>query len=839
MKPRIPTPTSGRLDEAGIIEAFAHRMMYSVAKDEHTATRLDVYSALAYAVRDRLMERWFRTQSAYYRADAKRVYYLSLEFLLGRALIHNVINLGARDAYTSALRSLGCDLEAVQEQEWDAGLGNGGLGRLAACIQDSAATLGLPFYGYGIRYEYGIFQQRIVDGAQVEFPDNWLRYGNPWEIPRPDAIFPVRFYGRTEAYTDEQGQYRVRWIDTHDVWAMAYDTPVAGFGNDTVNTLRLWSAKSSREFDLGRFNEGDYVRAVEDKTDSENISKVLYPRDDRYAGKELRLKQQYFFVSATLQDVLRRFLKFGERRIEDLPEKVAIQLNDTHPVLAVPELMRVLIDERRVAWDRAWELTQRVFGYTNHTVLPEALETWSSDILGRLLPRHLEIVTEIDRRFRTLVVASGGDDDRVRRTAIVDDLGNVRMAHLGFVGSHSVNGVAALHTRILKEQTFAELARTLPGRINNKTNGITPRRWLLQANPGLAALITEAIGGDWRTRLDELRRLRPLAADAAFRGEWAALRRVNKAVIADRARKQFGIEINPDTLFDCQVKRIHEYKRQLLNVLHVIALWDRLRDGAGIGPPRTVLFAGKAAPGYFMAKLVIRFIHAVAELVNADPAARDRLRVAFLPNYSVSQAEILFPACDLSEQISTAGTEASGTGNMKAALNGALTIGTLDGANVEIREEVGADNIFIFGHTAEEVAALRAKGYAPGPYIDSSPELKRVVETIARGPIEERWPGLFRPLVEALTGEDRYLLCADFSGYVACQDGAGAAYERPDDWWRMSVLNVAGMGRFSSDRTTAEYAAEIWNATPVSAAEAPRGASPKSGGAQRQPRRAR
>jgi glycogen phosphorylase len=810
IKPRIPTPPPGRLDEAGIVDAFAHRMMYSVAKDEHTASPIDVHHALAYAVRDRLMERWFKTQSDYYVADVKRVYYLSLEFLLGRALVSNIVNLGARDAYTEALRSLGYDLEALHEEEWDAGLGNGGLGRLAACIQESAATLGLPFYGYGIRYEYGIFQQRIVDGAQVEFPDNWLRYGNPWEIPRPGTVFPVRFYGRSVQRRGEDGNLQVSWEDTQDVWAMAYDTPILGYRSDAVNTLRLWSAKSSREFDLARFNEGEYVQAVEDKTLSENISKVLYPRDDRYAGKELRLKQQYFFVSATLQDVLRRFRKFPARRLEDLPAKVAIQLNDTHPVLAIPELMRILVDTGRLPWDTAWALTQAVFGYTNHTVLPEALETWSADLLQRLLPRHFEIIEEIDRRFRAFVAAAGGDEAQQRRAAVVGDGGAVRMAHLGFVGSHSVNGVAALHTRLLKEATFADLDRVFPGRINNKTNGITPRRWLLQANPGLAALITEAIGDRWTTHLEDLRRLAPLAEDASFRSEWAALKRVNKTVLAERARKRFGFDLDPESLFDCQVKRIHEYKRQLLNALHVLALWLRLREGRDAGPPRTVIFAGKAAPGYAMAKLVIRFINAVAEVVDDDPAARGRLRVVFLPNYSVSLAELIFPACDLSEQISTAGTEASGTGNMKAALNGAITMGTLDGANVEIREEVGADNIFIFGHTVEQVEGLRASGYSPAPFIDASPELQRVIEAIASGPFERAWPGLFRPLVDSLTRDDRYLLCADFSLYLEAQVLAGETYGRAAEWGRKSILNVAGMGRFSSDRTTREYAEEIW-----------------------------
>ncbi|HEV3141116.1 MAG TPA: glycogen/starch/alpha-glucan phosphorylase, partial [Vicinamibacterales bacterium] len=727
---RIPLPPPGRLDPAGIAESIAFRIMYSIAKDEHTATDFDIYQALAYAVRDRLVERWFHTQSAYYKADAKRVYYLSLEFLMGRALVNNTINLGAKTEYIDALRGMGCDLETVAEREWDAALGNGGLGRLAACITDAAATLGLPFYGYGIRYEYGIFQQRIRDGFQVESPDTWLRYGNPWEIARPDAIHPVRFYGRSEGYHDQSGLYRVRWVDTEDVWAMAYDTPVAGFKNDTVNTLRLWSAKSSREFDLRLFNAGEYVRAVEDKTRSENISKVLYPPDDQYAGKELRLKQQYFFVSATLQDVLRRFLKFGKRRWEELPDKVAVHLNDTHPVLAIPELLRLLVDDYMVDWDLSWALTQKIFAYTNHTVLPEALEKWSADLMQRLLPRHFEIVEEIDRRFRESVRRqSNGDEGFVKRTAIIDDNRNVQMAHLAYVGSHSVNGVAALHTRLLRETLFADLNRALPGRLTNKTNGITPRRWLLQCNPAMAALITEAIGDRWTTELGELRRLTPFADDAAFRSEWIGANRVNKVVLADRAKKLWDLTLDPETLFDCQVKRIHEYKRQLLNALRVIALYHRIKDGREEPEARTVLFAGKAAPGYVMAKLIIKLINSIADMVSLDRAVRGKLAVAFLPNYSVSLAEIIFPACDLSEQISTAGTEASGTGNMKAALNGALTIGTLDGANIEIREEVGEDNIFIFGHTADEVEALRRDGYKPSDWIAKDPELARAIDT--------------------------------------------------------------------------------------------------------------
>jgi glycogen phosphorylase len=809
----IPEPPRGRLDESGIVAGFAQRMMYTVAKDTYTASDFDAYMALSYSVRDRLMERWFKTQSAYYQADAKRVYYLSLEFLMGRALLNNVINLGSRHAHVQALRRLGYDLEALQEKEWDAGLGNGGLGRLAACILDSAATLALPFYGYGIRYEYGIFQQKIIDGAQVEFPDNWLRYGNPWEIPRPDALFPVRLYGRSEHVADGDGRVRARWVDTQEVWAMAYDTPVAGFCNDTVNTLRLWSAKSSREFDLRVFNQGDYVSAVQNKTESENISKVLYPPDNQQAGRELRLKQQYFFVSATLQDVLRRFFKSGPRDLKDLPRKVAIQLNDTHPVLGIPELMRLLIDEHERPWDEAWELTQAVFGYTNHTVLPEALERWSVDLFRNLLPRHFDIVEEIDRRFRAQTQALG-DPDLARRTAILDDTGHIRMANLGFVGSHAVNGVAALHTEILRQQTFADLDRVLPGRISNKTNGITPRRWLLESNPGLAVLITDAIGAGWVRDLGELRKLKRLAEDRTFRAEWAAMKRVNKVVLADRIRKLHGIELDADTMFDCQVKRFHEYKRQLLNTLHALALHNQLRANPEDFVPRTVIFAGKAAPSYAMAKLCIQLIHAVARRIGEDPLARGRLAVAFLPNYSVSLAEIIFPACDLSEQISTAGTEASGTGNMKAALNGALTIGTLDGANVEIREEVGPENIFIFGHTKDEVETLRASGYSPESFLARSEELRLAIDLIANGSLDGG-SGLFRPIVDALLGEDRYLHCADFASYAACQRQVAAMYTRPDEWWRMSILNVAGMGKFSSDRTTKEYADEIWNARPV------------------------
>jgi starch phosphorylase len=794
-----------------IIDAFAHRMMYSIAKDQHTASEFDAYQGLAFAVRDRLMERWFGTQSTYYHQDAKRVYYLSLEFLMGRALVNNIVNLGALDPYSQAMQKLGFRLEDIAEQEWDAGLGNGGLGRLAACILDAAATLELPFYGYGIRYEYGIFLQKILEGEQVEFPDGWLRYGNPWEIQRPDAIFPVRFHGHTRGHFDGDGRYRVDWVDTQDVWAMAYDTPVAGFRNGTVNTLRLWSAKSSREFDLAHFNSGQYVRAVEDKTLSENISKVLYPADDQSAGKELRLKQQYFFVSATLQDVVRRFKKRPSWRWEELPDKVAIQMNDTHPALVVPELMRVLLDQEGLEWELAWALTQQVCAYTNHTILPEAMEIWPMDLWRNLLPRHAEIVEEIDRRFRlTVRERYPFDDAKLQRLAIVDNGHSVRMANLAIVGSHSVNGVAQLHTDILKASTFSEMNELFPGRINNKTNGITPRRWLLKSNPALASLVTEAIGEGWTKDLEALRGLEAFAADAAFQERWTRVKQANKQRLTAWGRQTMEFDLDPSFLFDVQVKRIHEYKRQLLNLLHVATLWNRLRDGLDAGVPRVALIGGKAAPAYWVAKQIIHLANAMAKGIAADPAAKGRLSVAFLPNYRVSLAELIFPAAELSEQISTAGTEASGTGNMKAALNGALTIGTLDGANVEIREEVGDANIFIFGHTAEGIMHLRDAGYRSRDWAMGNPELQRAIETISTLD-----GGRFQSLGRALLDSDHYFHCADYASYLETQARVSATYEHPAEWARMSILNVAGMGKFSIDRTVSEYARDIWNATAV------------------------
>jgi glycogen phosphorylase len=790
----IPKPDPGKLDPDSIVESFAHRMMYSVARDEFNATDENVFQALAFAVRDRLMDRWFVTQDGYYRQDVKRVYYLSLEFLLGRLLVSSIVNLGAKDDYAEAMKRIGIELERIATRESDAGLGNGGLGRLAACFLDSAATLGLPFYGYGIRYEYGIFRQSIRDGQQTESPDNWLRYGNPWEVPRPDVMFPVRFYGRTEDYKDEHGRTRTRWVDTSDLYAMAYDMAVPGYGNQTVNSLRLWAAKSSREFDLAKFNTGAYVDAVMDKTSTENISKVLYPADDQYAGRELRLKQQYFFTSATIQDVIRRFKKFPERKWEELPDKVAIQLNDTHPAISIPEMMRVLVDQEALDWDAAWWICERVFAYTNHTVLPEALETWSKELMGRVLPRHLQIIAEIDRRFRMLVVGSG---EQVSRMSIIDDQAQVvRMANLAIVGSHSVNGVARLHSDILKANIFPDFHRVFPKKFNNKTNGITPRRWLLQANPELSGLITESIGDGWAGDLFRLRELEKFVDDPSFRARWLVVKHERKEALERWLRRTHRMEVDPMSLFDVQIKRMHEYKRQLLNVMHVIALHHRLAEGDDSVPPRTVIFGGKAAPSYHVAKLIIKLIHDVAAMVRANPRAARKLNVVFVPNYDVSAAELLFPATELSEQISTAGTEASGTGCMKAVLNGGIIVGTLDGANIEIREEVGAENMFTFGHSTEQIAELRAK-----PREFMTPELRRVIDTIRS----------FAPqLADILTGNDRYFHCADFASYVETHTRAAEVWAGRHEWVRMSILNTARSGMFSADRTVREYAQEIW-----------------------------
>jgi len=820
------------MDADSVKRGILAHLEYTLAElPGHVDSEWEPYVALALAVRDRMIQRWIRTQDTYYRLDAKRVYYMSLEYLMGRTLGNSLINLDLQGECAQALQDLGYRLEDLREAEWDAGLGNGGLGRLAACFLDSLATLGYASYGYGLRYDYGIFHQRIVDGAQVEVADSWLRYGNPWEIPRAGDRFRVQFYGSVRTRTDEAGRLVKEWVDTRDVLATPFDTPIPGYRTATVNTLRLWGARAVQEFDLREFNEGEYIAAIQDRAQSENICRVLYPSDNVAAGQELRLAQEYFFVSATLQDVIRRHRKryrlFDEPRglalFDRFAEKVAIQLNDTHPALAVPELMRLLVDVEGLPWDEAWRITRATFGYTNHTVLPEALERWPVGLMAAMLPRQLEIVYEINRRFLDEVRSRFGPDDaRARRMSIIDEEGGrrVRMATLAIVGSHSVNGVAALHTRILEREVFRDFHEMWPERFNNKTNGITPRRWLLQSNPALSALVTEAIGPGWVTDLEQLLGLQARADDAAFAARWREAKRENKRRLAETVAGQYQhrgltLTLNPDSLFDVQVKRIHEYKRQLLNVLHVVTLYNRIKDGRDVGVPRSVLFGGKAAPGYAMAKLIIRLINAVGDTVNGDPAVRDRLAVGFLADYRVSLAEHIFPGSELSEQISTAGTEASGTGNMKFGLNGALTIGTLDGATVEMAEEVGRDNIFIFGLTAEEVAARRPH-YDPREVYRADPELARVLDMIGGGAFSPGEPGLFRPLVDSLlAGGDHYFLLADYASYVACQEKVARTYRDQAAWTRMSILNVAHMGKFSSDRTIRQYADEVWGITPV------------------------
>ena len=807
------------IDKESLKRSFLDHISFSLAKDKYSATKRDYYLSLALAIRDRLVERWVRTQQKYYQVDAKRVYYLSLEFLMGRSLGNSIMNLEMDFACRKALEELGFDLEEMMDVEWDAGLGNGGLGRLAACYLDSMAFHALPAYGYGIRYEYGIFFQKIQNGYQVETPDNWLRYQNPWELPRPEHLYPVKFYGRVEVDKWPDGRPRFRWQDGEEVMAMAYDTPVPGHGNDTVNTLRLWSAKATREFDLSYFNSGDYVAAVEDKNQKENITRVLYPSDNVYQGKELRLKQQYFFVSATLQDAIRRYKK-TQPDMTAFPEKTVFQLNDTHPAIAIPELMRLLMDQEGMEWQEAWDITGQVFAYTNHTVLPEALEHWPVDMIERMLPRHWQIIGEVNRRLMDEVGEKYPGDEQKKQAMSIISSGpepQVRMAHLAIAGCFSVNGVAELHTRILREIVFPEFNEFFPGKFNNKTNGIPPRRWLKKCNPGLSELITKHIGPEWIKDLTLLKELAPLAGDSLFRERWRVVKRENKIRLAEYIRTHNGQEINVNSLFDVQVKRFHEYKRQLLNVLGVIAQYNRIKkDPKAPVVPRTVIFGGKAAPGYFMAKLIIKLINCVADRVNSDPDIGNKLKVVFLANYGVSLAELIMPAAELSEQISTAGMEASGTGNMKFALNGALTIGTLDGANIEIMEEVGQDNIFIFGLTAEEVSQLRARGYDPQNQYHSNGQLKEVLDQLDDGFFCRDDPGLFKPIVDSLLKQgDYYLLLADFASYMECQERVSRTYLDPDQWSQKAIINVARMGKFSSDRSIKEYAEQIWQARSV------------------------
>ena len=815
--PDLDHPT---LDAESIRRSLYNRLIYTIGKDPITATDRDWFYAAAAVVRERMIERWMETMRSYYVEDRKRVYYLSMEFLMGRTMTNSMLNICAEKEFEEAMAALvemGLRPEAIGEVEPDAALGNGGLGRLAACFLDSMATMGIAGYGYGIRYEYGMFHQTIEDGQQVEHPDNWLRYGNPWEFPRPEVLHQVKFHGRVVDFADEHGRKHHQWVNTDDVMAMAYDYPIPGYDTGTVNNMRLWAAKASRDFDLKYFNEGDYIRAVEDKNDSENLSKVLYPDDTTEMGRELRLKQQYFFVSASLQDMLYRFAK-SATPLDNLPDKVAFQLNDTHPSIAIAELMRILIDLHQFEWSRAWDITTRTFAYTNHTLMPEALETWPVPLFERVLPRHLQIIYEINHRFlKDVMHHYPGDPAMWQRMSLIDETHDkrIRMAHLAIVGSHKVNGVAEIHTRLMKETIFADFHRLWPDRIINMTNGVTPRRWLNQANPGLSVLITRHIGRDWLKDLDQLRRLTPLAGDVGFCQEFARVKRGNKVRLGRVIAQRLGIRVDPDSLFDVQIKRIHEYKRQLLNVLHVVTLYNRLRAG-GDAPPRTVIFGGKAAPGYRMAKLIIRLINDVADIVNNDPLVRDRLKVVFIPNYDVSNAEIIIPAADLSEQISTAGTEASGTGNMKLTLNGALTIGTLDGANVEIRDEVGAENIFIFGMTADEVAQTYAAGYNPWLHYDGNAELKQTLNMVRDGYFSPEDRDRYKPVFDTLTAQgDHYLLLADYASYIACQEKVAQLYRDPSAWTQKAILNVAGMGQFSSDRTIGQYAKSIWNVVPM------------------------
>jgi starch phosphorylase len=827
---RAHTGPDRRMPEAGIDDhrtglgkealkrAFLDNLFYVQGKFPGLATRSDYYLALAHVVRDRLLQRWVSTAAAYTRQGARTVAYLSAEFLMGPHLGNNLVNLGIESQTRQAMAELGLDFDDLLGQEDEPGLGNGGLGRLAACFLDSMATLEIPTLGYGIRYEFGILHQEIRDGWQVETTDKWLRNGNPWELVRPEWTLQVGFGGHTERGPGEDGREQVRWIPARVVNGVPYDTPILGYRTHTANTLRLFRAEAPEAFDLERFNRGDYWGAVNLKIVAENLTKILYPNDESVQGKELRLEQQYFFVSCALQDML-RIMRTQKLSLSHFHEKFAIQLNDTHPAIAVAELMRLLVDEQAMPWAQAWDITRKTLSYTNHTLLPEALERWPLDLFRRVLPRHLEIVyaindvflEEVRRRFP-------GDEALIARMSLIDeDHGRyVRMAHLACVGSHAINGVAALHTRLLERDVLNDFYAMWPQKFSNKTNGVTPRRFIALSNPRLAALITRAIGEGWVKDLEQLRRLEPMAEDPAFRAEWRNIKLENKRVLAAHLRKRTGVVIDPRSIFDVQVKRIHEYKRQHLSMLHVVDLYRRLREDPSLEiAPRTFIFGGKAAPGYRMAKLIIKLINAVGTVVNADPATRGLLKVVFIPNFNVSIGHHVYPSADVSEQISTAGKEASGTGNMKFTMNGALTVGTLDGANVEIRDAVGAENFFLFGKTVDEVEALWAGGYRPLDLVEADPRLRATLELIGSGRFADGDASLFQPLLDNLLHHDPYLLLADFDAYVACQQDVDAAYRQPESWTRMSILNSARSGEFSSDRTIREYATGIWKVDPV------------------------
>jgi starch phosphorylase len=806
-------------DEASIRDSILDHLEHVRLRDQYSAQPLDLFHAIAHAARARLGDNWHATRQRQWESGDKRVYYLSMEYLPGRLLRDALENLGIFGATRAAVSSLGFDLDALLEEEHDPALGNGGLGRLASCFLDSIATLGIAGTGYGIRYDYGIFRQEIVDGRQIEQPDVWLAHGTPWEVPRTELKYVVRYNGRVEPRNDENGRARFAWLDTDDVLAVAHDIPVPGYRNGVVNTLRLWKAVPVNEFDLEAFNAGRHEQSVMQRGYAENISRILYPNDHTPQGQELRLRQEYFFVSASLQDAVRRHLSRWAS-LDDLPDRAVFQLNDTHPALAVAEMMRLLIDEHLMDWKRAWAITKRCFAYTNHTLLPEALETWPVHLLDRLLPRQLDLIREIDRRLcEDLQRAHPDDPGKLERLAIVErrPQGRVRMAHLSIVGSFSVNGVSKLHSRLLRERMFPELDAYFPGRFRNKTNGVTPRRWIQQCNPGLSALYTEVLGGDaWVTDLGELRAIERFAEDAAFRERWRKIQHANKVALASHLESLHGVKLDPSSIFDIQIKRIHEYKRQLLNLLHVVLRYQEIKDGQLPPAPRTVLFGGKAATGYARAKEIIHLVNCVAKVVNEDPQVSEHLRVFYVPNYRVSLAERLIPAADLSEQISCAGQEASGTGNMKFAMNGALTIGTLDGANVEIKDAVGDENIFIFGLTAEDVQATLEKGYRPADLYERTPSIQRVLDAIGLGTFTPAEPRRFAPIVESLLSDnERYVHLADFLAYVEAQRAAEKLFVDRDAWTRTSILNAARMGPFSSDETIRDYARDIWG-VPIS-----------------------
>jgi starch phosphorylase len=796
------------MDAESISFDFRRYFAHTLGRDNQCTSSHYPYKALSFAIRDRLVERWKMTRAAYEQSDCRRTFYLSLEFLMGRSLSNAVLNLELDDEICKVFNDLGMELEDIRDSEPDAGLGNGGLGRLAACFLDSCATLNLPVRGYGLRYEYGMFRQHISDGHQVEDPDHWLRDGNPWELERPEYTQRIKFGGHTEHYGD-----RVRWIDTHDVLAVPYDLPVPGYRNDTVNTLRLWKAAATDEFDLGEFNAGSYTESVEAKNEAEHITMVLYPNDASESGKELRLKQQYFLACASLRDVIREWTAH-HNGFNDFADKHCFQLNDTHPSISVAELMRQLMDEHSMNWDEAWEITSRTMAYTNHTLLPEALERWPVKLFECLLPRLLEIIYEINARFLSEVATSWpGDTDRLRRMSLIEEGPQpmVRMAYLAIVGSFSINGVAALHTELLKKGLFLDFYELWPKRFNNKTNGVTPRRWLAACNPGLRRLLDETIGNGWISDLPSLTKLESLADDTDFHQRWDAIKLENKQRLAHLIKRECGVEFDTDALYDVQVKRIHEYKRQLLNILHVIHLYNRIKRGDTANwTKRCVLIGGKAAPGYQMAKLIIKLINNVARVINKDRQVGNLLKVAFIPNYRVSAMEVIAPGTDLSEQISTAGKEASGTGNMKFMMNGAVTIGTLDGANIEIMEEVGESNFFLFGLTTEEVEQERSL-YSPNAIIDQDPNLRDVMKLLESGHFNQFEPGIFEPITEAIRSPyDPWMTAADFRSYIDAQEQASMAYQDRQHWIRMSIINSAKSGRFSTDRTMEEYNRDIW-----------------------------